>query len=137
MKYHAKTMSLHLKLSLHYKTQHFWYAQMIILSISDFGVITVILNPVDVSRRRCKLSFRPMWDEVKSRHFPNFSKVMQALFKSKSKRHVARRRGEIHPPSKFFFRYPYVSPRAENRKFPPQVNGYLTFLHDILHVFIL
>ena len=40
-------MSLHLKLSLQFKIQYFWCTQITILSISDFGVCTVILNPVD------------------------------------------------------------------------------------------
>ena len=62
-------MNLHLKLSLHFKIQYFLCAQMIILSLPVFGVSTNILNPVDVSRRRCKLGFRPMWEQVKSRHF--------------------------------------------------------------------
>ena len=66
---YARTMSLNLKLSLHFKIQYFWCAQMIILSIPDFEVNTAILNPVDVFRRWCKLSFRPMRDQVKSRHF--------------------------------------------------------------------
>ena len=69
MKYHASSVSLHLKLSLHFKIQYFWCAQMIILSISDLGVSTAILNPVDVFRRWYKLSFWPMRDQVKSRHF--------------------------------------------------------------------
>ena len=51
---------LHLKLSLQFK---------IILSISDFGVSTAILDPLDVFRRWCKLNFSPMRDQVKSRHF--------------------------------------------------------------------
>ena len=67
--YHARAMSSHLKLSLHFKIQYFWCAQMIILSISDLGVSTAILNPVDVFRRWYKLSFWPMRDQVKSRHF--------------------------------------------------------------------
>ena len=62
-------MSLHLKLSLHFKIQYFCCAQMIILSIPNFVVSTVILNTVDVFRRWYKLSFRPMQDQVKSRHF--------------------------------------------------------------------
>ena len=66
---YARTMSLNLKLSLHFKIQYFWCAQMIILSIPDFEVNTAILNPVDVFRRWCKLSFRPMRDQVKSHHF--------------------------------------------------------------------
>ena len=41
----------------------------VILSISDFGVSTAMLNPADIFRRWCKLSFRPMRDQVKSRHF--------------------------------------------------------------------
>ena len=67
--YHARAMSSHLKLSLHFKIQYFWCAQMIILSISDLGVSTAILNPVNVFRRWYKLSFWPMRDQVKSRHF--------------------------------------------------------------------
>ena len=67
--YHARTISLHLKLGLHFKIQYFWCAQMIILSIPDFGVSTAILNPVDIFHRWCKLSLRPMRDQVKSRHF--------------------------------------------------------------------
>ena len=42
---------------------------MIILSMPDFGVSTAILNPLDIFRRWCKLNFRPMRDQVKSRHF--------------------------------------------------------------------
>ena len=42
-------MSIHLKLKLYFKIQYFWCAQMIILSISDFGVSIAILNPVDIS----------------------------------------------------------------------------------------
>ena len=64
-------MSLHLKLSLHFKIEYFWCAQMIILSITDFGVSTTILNPVDVFRRWCKFSFRPMRDQVKHAIFLN------------------------------------------------------------------
>ena len=48
---------------------------MIILSIPDFGGSTAILDPLDVFRRWCKLSFRPMRDQVKSR---NFSELMGA-----------------------------------------------------------
>ena len=59
----------HLKLSLHFKIQYFWYAQMMILSIPDLGGSTAILNPVNDFRRWCKLSFRPVPDQVKSRHF--------------------------------------------------------------------
>ena len=62
-------MSLHFKLSLHFKIQYFWCTQMIILSIPNFGVSTAILNPQDVFRRWCKLRFRPMRDQVKSHHF--------------------------------------------------------------------
>ena len=51
--------NFHLKLSLHFKIQYFWCAQIIILPISDIGLSTVILNPVDVFHRWCKLSFRP------------------------------------------------------------------------------
>ena len=69
MKYNVRTMNLHFKLSLHFKFQYFWCTQMIILSIPDFGVSTAILNPVDIFHRWCKLSLRPMRDQVKSRHF--------------------------------------------------------------------
>ena len=62
-------MSLHLKLSLYFKIQYFWWAQMIILLMPDFGVTTAILNPADVFRRWCKVNFRPMRDQVNSRHF--------------------------------------------------------------------
>ena len=71
LKYHASSVSLHLKLSLHFRIQYFWCAQMIILSIPDFRFSATILNPVDVFRRWCKLSLRPMRDQVKSRHFLN------------------------------------------------------------------
>ena len=61
-----------------------------------------------------------------------------------SKRHVTRRRDEIHPGVKFqsgvnfFSRYTYLSPRAGNWKFPPQSEmDILTFLHDVLLAFIL
>ena len=52
---------------------------------------------------------------------------------------LQRRRGEIHPKVNFFFlRYKYLSPRAENWKFPPQGEmDILTFLHDILNGTIL
>ena len=36
---------LQFKLSLHFKIQYLWCAQMIILSIPDFEVGTAILNP--------------------------------------------------------------------------------------------
>ena len=42
---------------------------MLILPISCFGDSTAILNLVDIFRRWCKLSFRPMQGQVKSRHF--------------------------------------------------------------------
>ena len=58
-----------LKVEFAFKIQYFWWVQMIILSIPDFWVTTAILNPVDVYRRSCKLSFRPMQNQVKSRHF--------------------------------------------------------------------
>ena len=38
--------------------------------MSDFGVITAILNIIDIPRRWCKLNFGPMWDQVKSCYFP-------------------------------------------------------------------
>ena len=73
-------MSLLLKLSLHFKIQYFRCAQMIILSISDFGVSTAILNPMDVFRRWCKLSFRPMGGQVKSRHFSEQTGTRRSYF---------------------------------------------------------
>ena len=42
---------------------------MLILPIPCFGNSTAILNFVDIFRRGYKLSFRPMQDQVKSRHF--------------------------------------------------------------------
>ena len=54
-----------LKVEFTLKIQYFLCAQMIILSISDFGASTAILNPVHVFRRWCKLSFRPMRDQVR------------------------------------------------------------------------
>ena len=64
--------TLKFELSLHFKIQYLWCTQIIILSIPDFEVSNAILNPVDVSRRRFKLSFRPMREQVKSRHFSEF-----------------------------------------------------------------
>ena len=37
-------MSLDLKLGLHFKIQDFWWVQIIILSITDFGVSTAIFK---------------------------------------------------------------------------------------------
>ena len=55
----------------------------------------------------------------------------------KSKMHVIRWHGEIHP-RVIFFRYTYLSPRAENWKFSPRFEiDILTFLHDILNALIL
>ena len=47
--------------------------------------------------------------------------------------------GEVKfTPAWEFLRYTYLSPRAENWNFPPQGEmDILTFLHDILNVFIL
>ena len=42
---------------------------MLILPIPCFGNSNAILNFVDIFRRWCKLSFRPMQGQVKSRHF--------------------------------------------------------------------
>ena len=56
-------MSLHLMLSLHFKIQYFWCEH---LSVPDFRVSTAILNPVEVFRRLCKLSFRAVRDQVLS-----------------------------------------------------------------------
>ena len=56
-------------MSLYFKIQYFRCVQMIILSMPDFGVATAILYPVDVFHRRCKLNFRLVRDQVKSRHF--------------------------------------------------------------------
>ena len=38
-------------------------------TIPNFGVSTVILNPLDIFRRWWKLNFGPMKGQVKSRHF--------------------------------------------------------------------
>ena len=44
---------------------------MIVLSIPVFEVSTGILNPVDVFRRWCKLSFRAMRDRLNDAIFLN------------------------------------------------------------------
>ena len=41
-----------------------WYD----ILIPDFGVSTAILDPVDIFRKWCKLSFGLFRDHVKSRH---------------------------------------------------------------------
>ena len=43
--------------------EHFWW---LLLTISDFGVSTAILNPADIFG---KLNLGPMWGQVNSHHF--------------------------------------------------------------------
>ena len=50
------------------------------IPISDFGVTMAILNPVDIFRSLCKLSFGPIKVQVKSRHFSKKDKVSKLKY---------------------------------------------------------
>ena len=50
------------------------------VDISNFGVSTAILNIIDIYRKWCKLNFGPLWDQVKSRHFPERIDAMRQYF---------------------------------------------------------
>ena len=58
-------MSLHLKLSLHFKISNFDVRRCLNPTSDD----TAILNPVNIFRTWCKLNFRAMQGQFKSHHF--------------------------------------------------------------------
>ena len=57
-----------------------WNLVLRLIPISNFGVSTTVLNPVDNSCRWCKLNFEPMPDQVKLRHFSEKTGVRRQYF---------------------------------------------------------